>query len=579
MREPKLVVWDLDDTFWRGTLSEGGAEPIAEHLALVRALAARGILSSIASKNDRAAAEAQLQAWDIWSWFVLPVIAWQPKGEAVRWLIAQAKLRAEDVLFIDDEASNRAEVEHFNPGITCVAPQALASVDPERWGKDDAALSRLEQFRRLERRLDAAGPDGTDNQAFLRASGVRIRRGGRAACLANLDRLHELMQRTNRLNFTRVRLPKQALLALIADERCTPGLVWARDNWGDYGLVGFYAVVGGALSHFLFSCRVLDLGVERYMLDLIEAEHPGLRRDFDVEARTVDWIEPADDAATQVAPALSDMRVAIKGACDLDAFLPMFEARYQTTQELQIPLPSGLSDQFSPHTELALRGVWHEALAPLTFVGPQSFGSPMIAADWDVLVYGLSVDYWAGLYRHRAASTIVAAGWFFADLFADPSEAAFATWENDVGPPGYIEANRARMHAELEWLGGITTARIGENLDRLADIAGGHRPVILINVADTGDATCPDAARLNPLFRARNRAMNAAVDAAVARHANLALIDVRAIAGAGDIQDMHSHLARRCYVAIAQRLQSMLEQRDKQRRVLHAFRRLTVGGA
>jgi hypothetical protein len=47
----KLVVWDLDDTFWRGVLSEEPVLPVAENIELVKRLAARGIVSSICSKT------------------------------------------------------------------------------------------------------------------------------------------------------------------------------------------------------------------------------------------------------------------------------------------------------------------------------------------------------------------------------------------------------------------------------------------------------------------------------------------------------------------------------------------------
>ena len=32
----KIIIWDLDDTFWKGTLSEGGITPIAENIKLVK---------------------------------------------------------------------------------------------------------------------------------------------------------------------------------------------------------------------------------------------------------------------------------------------------------------------------------------------------------------------------------------------------------------------------------------------------------------------------------------------------------------------------------------------------------------
>ncbi|HEY5299128.1 MAG TPA: hypothetical protein VIJ55_00490, partial [Acetobacteraceae bacterium] len=61
MPEPvRLVVWDLDNTFWDGTLSEGGIAYRADRAAIVRELAGRGIISSICSKNDFAAVRAIL---------------------------------------------------------------------------------------------------------------------------------------------------------------------------------------------------------------------------------------------------------------------------------------------------------------------------------------------------------------------------------------------------------------------------------------------------------------------------------------------------------------------------------------
>ena len=48
----KLVIWDLDETFWDGTLSEGSIKFNPEHLQLVEDLTLKGIMNSICSKND-----------------------------------------------------------------------------------------------------------------------------------------------------------------------------------------------------------------------------------------------------------------------------------------------------------------------------------------------------------------------------------------------------------------------------------------------------------------------------------------------------------------------------------------------
>ena len=43
----KIIIWDLDDTFWKGTLSEGGISPIAENIELVKNTSVHGVINSI----------------------------------------------------------------------------------------------------------------------------------------------------------------------------------------------------------------------------------------------------------------------------------------------------------------------------------------------------------------------------------------------------------------------------------------------------------------------------------------------------------------------------------------------------
>lgn len=48
----KLVIWDLDDTFWTGTLSEGEIKTIPENMQVINTLVDHGVMNSICSKND-----------------------------------------------------------------------------------------------------------------------------------------------------------------------------------------------------------------------------------------------------------------------------------------------------------------------------------------------------------------------------------------------------------------------------------------------------------------------------------------------------------------------------------------------
>ena len=76
----KLIIWDLDDTLWRGTLSEGGVDIPAENFQLIVDLTDIGIINSICSKNDYEPTKAKLQQLGIWDYFVFPSINWENKG-------------------------------------------------------------------------------------------------------------------------------------------------------------------------------------------------------------------------------------------------------------------------------------------------------------------------------------------------------------------------------------------------------------------------------------------------------------------------------------------------------------------
>src|SRR5580693_2942438 len=103
MPEPiRLVIWDLDETFWKGTLTEGGMSFVDEHREVVKELARRGVVSSVCSKNDFDAAKRVLTDHDVWDYFVLPSVSWDPKGPRIKALIDAIQLRPSTVLFIDD---------------------------------------------------------------------------------------------------------------------------------------------------------------------------------------------------------------------------------------------------------------------------------------------------------------------------------------------------------------------------------------------------------------------------------------------------------------------------------------------
>src|SRR5947209_249377 len=81
----KCLVWDLDNTLWQGTLLEDDQVRLTDAVRkTVVELDSRGVLQSIASRNDHDQAWAKLEELGIAEYFVLPRIHWGAKSRSVR---------------------------------------------------------------------------------------------------------------------------------------------------------------------------------------------------------------------------------------------------------------------------------------------------------------------------------------------------------------------------------------------------------------------------------------------------------------------------------------------------------------
>ena len=285
----KLIIWDLDDTFWKGTLSEGGVEFLPEMINFIEELTLKGIMNSICSKNDFESVKNEFinkgfkRVWDL---FIFPSINWLPKGERVKNIINDMNLRAENVILIDDNISNLNEAKFYSPEIMTAHPDEIKKISEELYLVNDYDFehTRLKQYKILEEKSAARGE--SSNEEFLRASGIKI--CIKHDCLENLERLKKLISRTNQLNFTKFR--DENIEETIKNNES--GYVIAEDKFGSYGICGFYVLGGNKLIHFLFSCRIMNMGIEQFLYNFLGK--PELNIQGEVASNlegNPDWIE------------------------------------------------------------------------------------------------------------------------------------------------------------------------------------------------------------------------------------------------------------------------------------------------
>ncbi len=323
----KLVVWDLDETFWKGTLSEGAVTPLAANVELVKRLAERGIVSSICSKNDRGSVADALQKLGVWDYFVLPSISFQPKGHSIAALVDALQLRPANVVFIDDNPAVLAEAAFHCPGLMCLeSPSRVAAQlgSEHLRGSADPELTRLAQYKLLGSRYDQKQASALSNEDFLRQSELRVEID--YAVEPHLDRVIELVNRSNQLNYTKVRIEtdadRQTLLADLKSFGFNAGVVRLWDRYADYGIVGFFLTLATLheyrLVHFVFSCRIMNMGVEQYVYDYLKRPSVAVAEPVAnpiVSLPSVDWIRTGSRA--EVVHRLKRSKLVLIGGCDM----------------------------------------------------------------------------------------------------------------------------------------------------------------------------------------------------------------------------------------------------------------------
>ncbi len=298
----KCVVFDLDDTLWDGVLVETGTagEPrVRPAMAeAIRALDARGILLSIASKNDREPALARLQALGLGELFLHPQIDWSPKSGQIRRIAGALNIGVDAIAFVDDSPFERAEVAAAVPPVLAVPPEDLpALLNHARFqGAPTADGRQRRRFYQIEQaRLASRTAWGEDYLGFLSTCEIELTIDSYHP--GDFERVSELVQRTNQLNYSGSKYAPAQVAELIATPDTEKLVLRCRDRFGSYGTVGFVVVrrttTAIEVEEFMMSCRVQGRCLERALFATLINAAGSLCRQIRVRYRRTDRNGPA----------------------------------------------------------------------------------------------------------------------------------------------------------------------------------------------------------------------------------------------------------------------------------------------
>lgn len=283
----KCLIWDLDDTLWQGTLGENWDVIFAaDRRQLLIRLDERGILQSIASRNDEDLVMRKLEQLGIQSFFLYPQCNFGSKSESIRTIAAALNIGMESVGYIDDNPFELFEIQYFLPEVHLYrADQAGSLLEYPEFNPGAStreASNRRQMMIARKEREDAERQFTGSREDFLKE--CRMELAVSPGQTADLGRIHELAVRTNQMNNLKIILDETAILDFIHKPGKRVFVARLTDRFGDHGLVGVTLV---ELSNiimirlFCISCRIEGRGVGvaflSEVINRLQGEYPALK--------------------------------------------------------------------------------------------------------------------------------------------------------------------------------------------------------------------------------------------------------------------------------------------------------------
>ncbi len=276
MREKvKCVVWDLDNTIWSGVFSEDtnvSLNPIAYNTILE--LDRRGILQSIASKNEYEPTANKLKELGIFEYFLYPQINWGSKAESIRRIQDALNFGINTFAFVDDQQFERDEVRYSLPEVLCIDAANISElldmdVMHPKFITVDSKIRRQLYQADIERNNEEERYEGPKEE-FLKTLGFRFTI--EKATEQDLQRIEELTVRTHQLNSTGTIYSYDELVHMIHDNKYAVYIAQLDDKYGTYGKIGIAVVEKNSaweIKLILMSCRVMSKGVGSVLLNFL----------------------------------------------------------------------------------------------------------------------------------------------------------------------------------------------------------------------------------------------------------------------------------------------------------------------
>lgn len=296
----KVLLLDLDNTLWGGLAGEHEHTPVIlsdDHAGLAYKNLQRvislmkdvGVVLGIVSKNNETDA---LQIIDKHPHmmlrneaFAIKKINWEPKHVNIQAIAEELNLGLDSFVFFDDNPTERELVRQM-------LPQVMVPEFPER--PEELAEAMTEIYRTYFEKMYVTAEDldktrqYAENAKRSEAMKQAVSFGEYLTQLEikitavdagqNLERLVQLVNKTNQFNLTTKRVEMSEMQKIVTDSTKRVYLYRIEDCFGDYGIVSAVIVDVAdtpVIEEFVLSCRVMGKNVEDTIVSEIEKQLAG----------------------------------------------------------------------------------------------------------------------------------------------------------------------------------------------------------------------------------------------------------------------------------------------------------------
>ena len=292
LRPVKVIICDLDNTLWGGVVGEDGWQnleldvhgiggPYIRLQSFLKGLIDKGLLIVAVSKNnENDVREVFVNREEMllkWSDFTLVIANWAPKSENITLASNRLNLGLGSFCFLDDSQFEREEVERALPEVIVIdlpaAPEDYVSCLVESGLFHVPIVTEEDKHRREFYSNNLASEVVLHNTpslgTFLAGLGLQIH--PMRISNNNLERVVQLINKTNQFNLTTRRYDYDTIRRYMLDETVYAYCYRVVDEFGDYGITG--VLIAGPypqeatyiVNTWLLSCRVMGRTVERAM--------------------------------------------------------------------------------------------------------------------------------------------------------------------------------------------------------------------------------------------------------------------------------------------------------------------------